>query len=70
MQQILALMNVGGEVLGQVIRPGEALSTHFAVVGPLTRMDPQMPREITFTSKGSSAKQTNKRPLSRVLSHV
>lgn len=70
MQQILALMNVGGEVLGQIVGSGKALSAHLAVIGPLACVDPEMPREVALTPECPSAKQTNKRPLSRVLSHV
>lgn len=39
----LALVDVRGEVLGQIVGPGETLAAHLAVIRPLAGMDAQMP---------------------------
>lgn len=61
---------VRGQVLGQIIRPGEAFAAHVAMVGPLAGMDAKMPSEIAFATESSPTEQTNKWTLPSVLPHV
>ena len=65
-----ALVYVGGEVLREVVRPGEALTAHLAVVGPLAGVDAQVAREVALAAEGPPAEEADERPLARVLAHV
>lgn len=63
-------MYVGGQVLGQVVGPGEALAAHLAVVGPLPGVDSQVPGEVALAAEGTTAEQANEGSLTGVLAHV
>jgi len=63
-------VEVGGEVLREVVSPGEALATHLAVVGPLPGVDPQVPVHVALAAERAAAKLALKRPLASVLPHV
>lgn len=58
------------QVFGQVVCACETLAAHVAVIGPFSRMNAQMPGQVAFTTKRSSAKQTYERTLPRMLPHV
>lgn len=66
----LALVDVRSEMLGEVVSPGEALATHLAVVGPFTRVDTQVPRQIALAAESAAAEQADERTLAGVLAHV
>lgn len=51
----LALVDVRGEMLGEIVSPGEALAAHLAVVRPLASVDAQVPRQIALAAKGATA---------------
>jgi hypothetical protein len=65
-----SVVEVGGEVLREVVSPGEALATHLAVVGPLPGVDPQVPVHVALAAERAAAKLALKRPLASVLPHV
>lgn len=61
---------VCGEVLGEVVGAREALAARLAVVGPLARVDAQVPRQVALTAERAPAEQAHERTLARVLPHV
>lgn len=63
-------MNVRGQVLGEIVGPGEALAARLAVVRPLSGVDAQMAGQIRFAAEGASAEQADKRTFSCMLAHV
>lgn len=65
-----SVVDVRGQVLGQVISPSKALAASLAVVRPLTRMNSQMSRQVRFTTECSSAKKTHERSFTRMLPNV
>lgn len=50
------VVDVGGQVLGQVVGASEALAARLAVVGTLAGVDAKVARQIGFTAKGTAAK--------------
>lgn len=63
-------MNVRGEMLGEIVSPGEALAAHLAMVRPLAGVDAQMPRQVTLAAEGTTAEQADERPFAGVLAYV
>lgn len=63
-------MYVRGKVLRQIVGPGETLTAHLAVVGPLTRVYPQVPGEVTLTTESPTAEQADERTLTRMLADM
>ena len=61
---------MGGEMLGQIIRPGETFAAHFAVIRPLSGMDTKMPSKVAFSAERASAEETDERPFAGVLTYV
>jgi len=66
----LALVNVRGEMLGQIVGSCEAFATHLAVIGPLAGVDAQVPGQVAFATERAAAEQADERPLAGVLAHV
>lgn len=66
----LALVDVRGEMLGEVVSPGEAFAAHLAMVRPLASVDAQMPRQVALAAEGATAEQADERPFASVLAHV
>lgn len=65
-----SVVEVGGEVLREVVSPGEALATHLAVVGPLPGVDPQVPVHVALATERAATEFALEWPLARVLAHV
>lgn len=65
-----SVVYVRGQVFRQIVSPGEAFSTRFAMIRPLPCMNTQVARQIRLSPKSSSAKQAHKRPFTRVLSYM
>lgn len=65
-----SVVDVGGQMFGQIVGPGKALAAGFAVVGSFTGVDPQVPCEVRLASEGSTTEQTHEGTLSGVLSDV
>lgn len=63
-------MDVGGEVLREVVSAGEALPARLAVVRSLARVDAQVAGQVALAAESSPAEQADEGPLSRVLSDV
>lgn len=63
-------MDVGGEVLREVVRPGEALAARLAVVRPLPGVDPQVAGQVRLAPEGPSAEQTDEGPFPGMLPDV
>lgn len=66
----LALVDVRGEMLGEIVGPGEALAAHLTVVRPLAGVDAQVPRQVALAAEGATAEQADERPFAGVLAHV
>lgn len=66
----LALVDVRGEMLGEVVSPGEALAAHLAMVRPLAGVDAQVPGQVTLAAEGTAAEQADERPFASVLAYV
>lgn len=63
-------MDVRGEMLGEIVGPGEALAAHLAVIRPFAGVDAQVPREIALAAEGTAAEEADERPFAGVLAHV
>lgn len=63
-------MYVRGQMLGEIVRPGEAFATRLAVIGPFAGMDAQMAGQVRLAAKGAAAEEANERTFARVLAHV
>jgi len=63
-------VDVGGQVLRQVVRPREALAAGLAVVRPFAGVDPQVAGEVRLAPKSPAAEEAHERPLAGVLAHV
>lgn len=59
-----------GEMLGEIISPGEAFAAHLAVIRPLAGVDAQVPRQVALASEGATAEQADERPFASMLAHV
>jgi len=64
------VVQVGGEVLGEVVCPGEALATHLTVVGSLSCVDSQVAIHVALAAKRAAAKFALKRALASVFTNV
>jgi len=67
---LVVVVYVRGQVLGQVIGPGEALAAHLAVVRPLAGVDAQVPGQVAFAAERAAAEQARERPFAGVLADV
>jgi len=66
----MVVVYMRGQVFGEVVGPGETLTTHLAVVRPLAGVDTQVPGQIALTAERTAAEQARERPFTRVLAHV
>lgn len=64
------VVNVRGQMLGQVICPREALAARLAVVRSLPCVDPQVTREIGLAAESTATEEAHERSFARVLPHV
>lgn len=64
------IVDVRREMFREVVGPGKALAARLAVVGPLARVNAQVPRQVALTSERAAAEQTHKRTLTCMLPHV
>lgn len=67
---VLALMDVSGQVLREVVCPREAFAAHLTMVRALSSVDPKVSRQVTLTPKCTPTKEASKRTLSGVFPHM
>ena len=64
------LVDVRGQMLGEVVGPGEALAARLAVVRPLAGVDAQVARQVGLAAERAPTEQADERPLAGVLADV
>lgn len=66
----MAVMQMSGQMLAEIVGACEALATHLTVVRPFTGMNAHMACEIAFAAKRTATEQTGEWPLTGVLAHM
>jgi len=69
-QAALRMVDMRGQMFGKIVSSRKALPAHFAVVGPLARVDPQVAGEVRLAPEGAPAEKAHEGPLARVFAHV